>query len=70
MRCTCCNVVLNDFEATRKNKNTGEYLDMCNKCTSYVDDAIETIDRTDLEESEVPDDEIEFDEWTVYDDED
>jgi len=67
MRCTCCNVVLNDFESTRKNRATGEYLDMCNKCTSFVDDAIETIDRSDLSESEVPDDEIDFDDCVDYD---
>jgi len=67
MRCTCCNVVLNDFESTRKNKATGEYLDTCNKCASFVEDAIETIDRSDLSESEVPDDEIDFDDCVDYD---
>lgn len=32
MRCVACNVPLNDFEATRKSKNTGEYVDLCNSC--------------------------------------
>lgn len=32
MRCKACNVSLNDFESTRKSKNTGEYLDLCNTC--------------------------------------
>lgn len=32
MRCKACNVVLEDHEATRKVKQTGEYLDMCDKC--------------------------------------
>lgn len=40
---------------------------MCNKCASFVSDAIETIDRSDLSESEVPDDEINFDECVDYD---
>lgn len=36
MRCKACNVSLNDFEATRKSKNTGEYLDLCNTCFSLA----------------------------------
>lgn len=66
MRCSCCDVLLSDFEATRKNRSTGEYLDMCNKCASYVSDAIETIDRADLPEDEVTDDAVEFDEVPLW----
>lgn len=36
MRCTCCNKNLSDFEATRKNAKTGEYMDMCNECIGHL----------------------------------
>ena len=62
MRCTCCNRLLNDFEATRKSKVTGEYLDMCNKCYGTVQQDLATDIRSDLPEDEVPDDELDFDE--------
>lgn len=48
MRCCCCNVVLNDFESTRKSAATGDYLDMCNKCYGFVEKDIPTVGRTDL----------------------
>jgi len=41
---------------------------MCNKCVGSVQESIETLDRTDLAEGEVPDDEIMFDDSTMYDD--
>lgn len=71
MHCVCCDRLLNDFESTRKSATTGEYLDMCNKCFGHVQDALETIDRTDLSEGDIPDEEIEFDEdrCIFYDDE-
>ncbi len=37
MRCQGCDQMLNDYEATRKNKTTGEYYDLCGPCyTSYM----------------------------------
>lgn len=60
MRCVCCDRLLNDFESTRKSKTTGDYLDMCNGCVASVQDQLETIDRTDLQENDVPDEEIVF----------
>lgn len=36
MRCKACNVALNDFEATRKSKNTGDFVDLCNSCFSLA----------------------------------
>jgi hypothetical protein len=48
MRCIACNAVLTDFEATRKGVNTGEYLDMCERCFSTIRDDIEVIERKDL----------------------
>ncbi len=68
MRCYCCQRLLNDFESTRKSKTTGEYLDMCNACVGSVQDQLETIDRTDLSEGDVPDEEIMFDDANMFDD--
>ena len=69
MRCTCCDRLLNDFESTRKSKSTGEYLDMCNKCFSMVEEDIEYIGREDLSEEDVPDDELEDSPLFVEEDE-
>ena len=35
---------LNDREATRKYKSTGEFLDLCDNCFSDIVDEIETVD--------------------------
>lgn len=32
MRCKACDVLLNDIEIVRKDKATGEYLDLCTGC--------------------------------------
>lgn len=48
MRCRCCDKRLSDFEATRKHINTGEYLDMCNKCYSTIDKQVLSFERYDL----------------------
>ena len=50
MRCSICDVMLSDFEATRKHADTGEYLDMCCKCISYVN--APTVDNFDLADNE------------------
>tara|TARA_R110001592_G_scaffold70478_1_gene215908 strand:+ start:854 stop:1042 length:189 start_codon:yes stop_codon:yes gene_type:complete len=34
MKCQACDKRLGDFEATRKDLTTGEYLDLCNNCYS------------------------------------
>lgn len=52
MRCICCDKRLSDFEATRKHINTGEYLDMCNKCYSTIDKQVLTYERYDLYDDE------------------
>ncbi len=46
MRCYCCDRWLDDFESTRKDSETGEYMDTCNKCLKGL--GIATVDRTDL----------------------
>ena len=58
MHFCCCDRLLNDYESTRKSKTTGEYLDTCNKCFALIEDEIETIDRTDLGEGDIPDEEL------------
>lgn len=60
MHCVCCDRLLNDFESTRKSKVTGDYLDMCNKCYSSVQEDLAADSRSDLEEFEVLDDDIDF----------
>ena len=60
MRCCACDRNLNNFESTRKNKTTGDYLDLCNKCYSTVQQDLSTDIREDLPEDEIPDDEVLF----------
>lgn len=50
-RCRACDKVLNDFEMTRKYPS-GEYLDLCNHCYSFIKDEIDVIERADLREYE------------------
>lgn len=38
MKCQCCDKMLSDYEATRKNAETGQYLDLCQDC---LDDVME-----------------------------
>ena len=40
MRCFCCNVILTPSESTRKFKESGEYVDMCNKCLLTIDEDV------------------------------
>lgn len=44
MRCCACDCELSDQEATRKSSVTGEYLDMCNHCLSYIIDDMLQLD--------------------------
>ena len=50
MRCQCCNALLSDYEATIRSTISGEYLDICKICLSYIPE-IEYIDRPDLTNS-------------------
>lgn len=36
MRCRACDVDLSDFECSITSDNTGEYLDLCSRCLSYI----------------------------------
>jgi len=48
MHCRCCDTMLTDFEATRKNANTFEFVDLCNSCFNDVKHIIPVIERKDL----------------------
>ena len=40
VRCKACNAVLTETEMKRKDRETGEYLDLCGTCLSASNDAI------------------------------
>lgn len=44
MRCRACDRRLNDYESTRKSSNTGDYIDLCNRCFATISDDIATTD--------------------------
>lgn len=44
MRCLSCNKILNTQESTRKYSSSGSYVDLCNRCYSYVADDIAAIE--------------------------
>ena len=50
MHCKICDALLTDFEATRRNANTNQFLDICNHCfaESGLKDIMPTRDRKDL----------------------
>ena len=48
MHCVLCDALLTDFEATRRNAVTGEFLDICNHCFKDFKEIIPTRDRKDL----------------------
>ena len=39
MRCRSCDVILADYELTRKDKDTGEFLDLCSNCLTHSNEA-------------------------------
>lgn len=50
MHCVCCDKMLTDFESTRFDPKTRDYLDMCNKCyaASELPELIFVSEREDL----------------------
>lgn len=48
MRCKACDKQLSDFEATRKSLESGDFIDLCNNCFSYVSDSMHVSIRMDL----------------------
>jgi hypothetical protein len=48
MRCLSCDKGLTDFEATRKYTGTPNFVDLCNKCFSYVHDVMDVTENYSL----------------------
>lgn len=48
MHCRVCDALLNDFESTRRNAHTFEFVDLCNSCYSTMSHVIQTVERKDL----------------------
>lgn len=46
MRCKACDKMMSDYELTRKDKLTGEYIDLCGACYSVSAKAISDYDST------------------------
>ena len=44
MRCKACDNWLNNFEATRKSKDSGEFIDLCNYCYIYVKEELQVVE--------------------------
>lgn len=58
MHCKACNSFLSDFESTRRNKYTHDFVDLCNQCFKEVKDVIPVIERKDLMTSMVFDEDL------------
>lgn len=48
MHCVACNKLLTDFEATRKNAMTMDYIDLCKVCFEDVKGLFPVMERKDL----------------------
>jgi hypothetical protein len=48
MHCSCCDRLLTEFESTRRNANTFQFIDLCKVCFEDVKPYVPTIDRKDL----------------------
>ena len=57
MKCSCCDVILTTAESVRKFKNSGNYVDMCNKCLATISDDVATVDGVASEEEDGPESE-------------
>lgn len=44
VRCKACDKSLTDYESTRKSLTSGEFLDLCNDCYTYIKDDVYVID--------------------------
>ena len=52
MKCLSCDVILSDFEATRKSEVTNEFFDLCNHCFSYIEEDLGYLNNEQEEENE------------------
>lgn len=44
MKCDACDVILTTAESVRKFKDSGTYVNLCNKCLATISDSVTTID--------------------------
>jgi len=58
MHCKACDTLLNDFESTRRNKYTHEFIDLCNHCFDGIKGTVPVIERKDLMTSRDYDDDL------------
>lgn len=57
MRCVACNVALSTSESVRRFKDSGSFVDLCNKCLATISEDVEVV------EGVAAQDEDETDEW-------
>ena len=48
MHCTACDKLLTDYEATRKEAHTFNFIDLCKTCFEDVKPFVSVVDRKDL----------------------
>jgi hypothetical protein len=48
MHCSCCDQLLTDYEATRKDAHTFKFIDLCKNCFEDIKPFVSVIDRKDL----------------------
>lgn len=46
MRCKICNSLLTEYEISRKDPSTGEFLDTCGDCIGSIREALQDFDDT------------------------
>lgn len=44
MKCHACNVTLSTSESVRRFKESGEFVDLCNKCLATISDDVEVVE--------------------------
>ena len=44
MRCAACNVPLSTSESVRRFKESGDFVDLCNKCLATISDDVQVVD--------------------------
>jgi len=54
VRCLACDKILTDFEATRKSKESGHFVDLCNHCYAPIKGIFKVDEREDLRAYEAP----------------
>lgn len=64
MHCLCCDKLLTDYEATRRNAMTKEFIDLCNKCYGTISNDVLAIERQDLRHEE----DTEENDYLLYED--